>query len=135
MRSTHPSACRSTRPAPNEFLRQAYLSSREEWRRIDPEWLRFAGRLTLMQEMDINNRSLVLAIELVESGRVLLFPADAQELNWRSGTTTRGRSSRPPARLTTSPPGTCSPRTVSTRVSHHGSAPGNPTADGLELRA
>ena len=63
---------------------EQYLASSERWRGIDPDWLGYTGRITLNQEKDINNQSLVLAIELVDTGRVLLFPADAQELSWRS---------------------------------------------------
>jgi hypothetical protein len=54
------------------------------WRRIDTDWLRTAGQLALDLDEDTNNTSLALAIELTGSGRVLLFPADAQVGNWLS---------------------------------------------------
>ena len=48
------------------------------WRRIDTDWLGSAGQLGLQLDSDTNNTSLALAIELVGSGKVLLFAADAQ---------------------------------------------------------
>jgi hypothetical protein len=54
------------------------------WRRIDTDWLAAAGSLALDLDDDTNNGCLVLAIELVGSGKVLLFPADAQVGNWLS---------------------------------------------------
>ena len=56
----------------------------QEWRRIDDDWLEVAGPLALRLDSDTNNTSLVLAVELVESGKVLLFPGDAQVGNWLS---------------------------------------------------
>jgi hypothetical protein len=54
-------------------------------RRIDDEWLlRGAQRLALHIESYTNNTSLVLALELPKSGKVLLFPGDAQVGNWLS---------------------------------------------------
>ncbi len=55
-----------------------------EWRRIDTDWLGSAGSLALKLDSDTNNTSLALAIELVPSGKVLLFPGDAQAGNWNS---------------------------------------------------
>jgi hypothetical protein len=54
------------------------------WRRIDADWLEVAAQLALQLDSDTNNTSLALAIELAGSGRVLLFPADAQVGNWLS---------------------------------------------------
>ncbi len=52
------------------------------WRRIDTDWLQ-AGTNTALQYVSIiNNTSLVLAIELIESGKVLLFVGDAEEESW-----------------------------------------------------
>ena len=58
-----------------------------EWRRIDNDWLFSAEELALMLNKGINNTSLVLAFELVASGKVLLFIGDAQRGNWKSWTT------------------------------------------------
>jgi beta-lactamase superfamily II metal-dependent hydrolase len=57
---------------------------REAWRKIDDDWLQQAGALALYLDSFTNNSSLVLAIELVDSGKVLLFAADAQTGNWDS---------------------------------------------------
>jgi glyoxylase-like metal-dependent hydrolase (beta-lactamase superfamily II) len=53
-------------------------------RTIDNDWLDQAEALALFVDKFTNNSSLVLAIELVESGKVLLFAADAQTGNWLS---------------------------------------------------
>ncbi len=55
-----------------------------EWRRIDDDWLDAAEDLALRLDRLTNNTSLALAFELVNSGKVLLFPADAQVGNWMS---------------------------------------------------
>jgi glyoxylase-like metal-dependent hydrolase (beta-lactamase superfamily II) len=62
----------------------ARYANGEEWRKIENDWLGPAGPLALQLDSDTNNTSLVLAFELIESGRVLLFPADAQVGNWMS---------------------------------------------------
>ncbi|MGE5603960.1 MAG: hypothetical protein ACM30E_12995 [Nitrososphaerales archaeon] len=56
----------------------------EAWRRIDEDWLSSSEELALQLDNCINNTSLVLAMELVKTGRVLLFAADAQVGNWLS---------------------------------------------------
>ena len=61
-----------------------YLNKEESWRKIDHDWLRATEALALKLDNDTNNTSLVLAIELMESGKVLLFPGDAQVGNWLS---------------------------------------------------
>jgi hypothetical protein len=66
-------------PAP---LADSYQSA--AWRRIDDDWLLSASRLALQLDSYTNNTSLVLAFELKESGRVLLFVGDAQIGNWLS---------------------------------------------------
>jgi len=55
-----------------------------KYRNIDCDWLNYAGSLAIRLEKYINNTSLVLAIEFIESGKVLLFPGDAQSGNWES---------------------------------------------------
>lgn len=61
-----------------------YASEGESWRRVDQDWLRIASDLALQLDKSTNNTSLALAIERVADGRVLLFPADAQQGNWLS---------------------------------------------------
>ena len=56
----------------------------QRWRRIDNAWLDQAGALALYLNSLTNNSSLALAIELVDSGKVLLFAGDAQIGNWLS---------------------------------------------------
>jgi beta-lactamase superfamily II metal-dependent hydrolase len=55
-----------------------------DWRRIDEEWLYSAETFALKLNRGVNNTSLVLAIELAKSGKVLLFAGDAQLGNWKS---------------------------------------------------
>jgi len=54
------------------------------WRRIDQDWLHSAMQLAIKQNNRTNNTSLVLAFELGEDGKVLLFAADALRGNWLS---------------------------------------------------
>jgi hypothetical protein len=74
-----------------EFLAQRYFGTTSAtpdtdpgWRRIDGDWLNGAEQLALALDSATNNTSLVLAIELAGSGKVLMFPADAQAGNWLS---------------------------------------------------
>src|SRR5262249_1438716 len=72
---------------PSQALRtmmRRYRGNGGSWRRIDTDWLNPVGSLALSLDSLTNNPSLVLAIELVESGKVLLFAADAQIGNWLS---------------------------------------------------
>lgn len=62
------------------------VAANAKWRRIDEEWLYSAENLALKLNTGINNTSLVLAIELPKSKKVLLFAADAQRGNWKSWT-------------------------------------------------
>lgn len=70
------------------FYRQMYDDGTNaphaaEWRRIDDLWMFSASEFALQLDADTNNTSLVLAIKL-PSGKVLLFPGDAQVGNWES---------------------------------------------------
>jgi len=56
----------------------------QSWRRIDTTWFDSAAEFALQLDSATNNTSLVLAIELIKSGRVLLFVGDAQAGNWLS---------------------------------------------------
>jgi hypothetical protein len=60
------------------------LYDKEAWRKIDYDWLLSAGSLALRMSSRTNNLSLVLAIEFVDSGKVLLFPGDAEFGSWSS---------------------------------------------------
>ena len=61
-----------------------YYAAENDWRNIDHDWLDQAGALALQMDNDTNNTSLVLAIELIGSDKVLLFPGDAQVGSWLS---------------------------------------------------
>lgn len=54
------------------------------WRKIDNDWLRSSEQFALRINSYVNNTSLVLAIELQCSKKVLLFVGDAQRGNWIS---------------------------------------------------
>lgn len=56
----------------------------KEWRRIEEDWLMIAEPLALRLDSYTNNTCLAFAIELVKSGKVLIFPGDAQFGNWYS---------------------------------------------------
>lgn len=68
----------------DDFKNSAYKAPANEWRTIDHEWLDQAEQLALYLDTYTNNSSLVLAFELVESKKVLLFVGDAQTGNWLS---------------------------------------------------
>jgi hypothetical protein len=61
-----------------------YTRPENDWRRIDYDWLSGTSELALQLDNLTNNTSLALAIERIADGKVLLFPADAQEGNWLS---------------------------------------------------
>lgn len=67
--------------SPNH-LQQMYAQSKE--RNIDHDWLGEMGRMALHMDNLTNNTSLVLAFELIESRKILLFVGDAQIGNWQS---------------------------------------------------
>jgi hypothetical protein len=54
------------------------------WRRVDSDWLLGAATLALRAGDYTNNVSLVLAFDLPNSKKMLLFPGDAQVGNWLS---------------------------------------------------
>ena len=54
------------------------------WRRIGGDWLSQAEHLALKLNRGVNNTSLVLAFELPQSNKVLLFAGDAQRGSWNS---------------------------------------------------
>jgi hypothetical protein len=88
----------------------------QSWRRIDTDWLGVSSDLAIQLDSKTNNSSLVLAFEFVDSGRVLLFAADAQVGNWLSWQkltwNVDGRTVSGPDLLA---------RTVYYKVGHHGS--------------
>jgi glyoxylase-like metal-dependent hydrolase (beta-lactamase superfamily II) len=123
------------RPKAREFFGEYYGLSRRgqggenEWRRIDDDWLRKAEDIALQLDHDTNNTSLVLAIELVKSKQVLLFPGDAQVgnmLSWPEVEFKLGRRRTLKGKELLE-------RTVLYKVGHHGSHNGTLREEGLEL--
>lgn len=102
------------------------------WRRIENDWLNTASEFALQLDNDTNNTSLVIAIELADSGRILLFPGDAQVgnwLSWQNVSWTRGRGTESTKITGTDLLG----RTSLYKVSHHASHNGTLRGLGLEL--
>ena len=102
----------------------------QDWRRIDSDWLGASTDLALQLDSSTNNTSLVLALEIVSSGKVLIFAADAQVGNWRSwaGVTfgaAAGGVAVTGAQLLE--------RAVFYKVGHHGSRNATLSEGGLEL--
>ncbi len=67
----------------DEFFQSHYYRV-SDWRRIDHDWLGTGEELSLDLGTYTNNTSLALAIELTNSGQVLVLAADAQVGNWMS---------------------------------------------------
>jgi len=113
-------------------LYRAYLAEDAGWRRIDQDWLMSAARLGLQLDSGINNTSLVLAIEMVSSGKVLLFAADAQISSWKSWLTLNWslREGNGSAKTIATPD--LLRRTVFYKVGHHGSHNATLKEGGLE---
>jgi glyoxylase-like metal-dependent hydrolase (beta-lactamase superfamily II) len=108
-------------------------NARNKWRRIDEDWLTAAGELALHLDNFTNNTCLALAIELVESEKILLFPGDAQFGNWISWQDVEWK-------IPTSDGGTRTikitdilERTVFYKVGHHGSHNATLKKHGLEM--
>ena len=100
----------------------------QSWRRIDADWLGIAADLAMQLDRGVNNTSLVLAFEFTDTGRVVLFPGDAQVGNWLSWqplTWTVGTKEVKAVDLLA--------RTVYLKVAHHGSQNATLQQRGLEL--
>jgi hypothetical protein len=117
-----------------QWFGDSYYAASEHWRNVDEDWLGVASDLALQLDSLTNNTSLVLAIERVADGKVLLFPADAQEGNWLSW--------HSPNELTWNPTGAAGravtvsdllARTVFYKVGHHASHNATAKGKGLEL--
>lgn len=116
------------------FFQEMYYGKDDAWRGIDADWMSSAGHLALKLDSDTNNTSLALAIELVPSGKVLLFPGDAQAGNWRSWHTLswprQGDADEPDGPVTAVD---LLNRTVLYKVGHHASHNATLRDQGLEL--
>jgi beta-lactamase superfamily II metal-dependent hydrolase len=111
-----------------EFYERHYGAKGDEdapsaWRQIDRDWLAGSEALALRLNNEVNNTSLVIAIELPGTRKVLLFPGDAQRGNWISWSNLQWTVNR---RTVTARD--LLGRTVFYKVGHHGSH--NATLDG-----
>jgi glyoxylase-like metal-dependent hydrolase (beta-lactamase superfamily II) len=68
----------------DRFFATHYSAKGQAWRRIDWDWLDPAGALAIALRVHMNNTSLALALEVVDTGQILLFPGDAEVGNWKS---------------------------------------------------
>jgi hypothetical protein len=101
----------------------------QSWRRIDAAYMDAAAEFALQLDSATNNTSLVLALELIESGKVLLFVGDAQVGNWLSWQNVQWKLDA----NTTVTATELLRRTVFYKVGHHGSHNATAKAKGLEL--
>ncbi len=110
-----------------------YFEDANDWRRIDHDWLNGASDLALQLDSYTNNTSLALAIEIVATGQVLLFPADAQQGNWLSWHEPAWHVKDDEGTTNTVKANNLLARTVFYKAGHHAShnATGNPK--GFEL--
>ncbi|WP_298901737.1 MBL fold metallo-hydrolase [uncultured Psychroserpens sp.] len=93
-----------------------YIDKKYDWKRIDHDWLSSVNRFALHLNGYTNNTSLVLAFELVQSGKILLFVGDAQAGNWRSWETVPWKDDNKKMNLEE-----MMGKTVFYKVGHHGS--------------
>ena len=115
-------------------LTEAAFRGRNAWRDVSFDWLQAAGELALRLHTHTNNTSVALAIEFIGSGKVLLFPGDAEIGHWRSwhaegmswavedGDATKTVTARD-----------LLARTVLYKVGHHSSHNGTARVSGLDL--
>lgn len=92
------------------------IATNAAWRRMVADDAADAGALALAMNNATNNTSLVLAFELSEGGKVLLFVGDAQAGNWRSWS--EGSFDNKGTEVTVAD---LLRRTVLYKVGHHGS--------------
>lgn len=125
--SPFPAATFSTK---EDLKKSSYTSNEDAWRRIDYEWLNSSANLALRMNSLTNNLSLVLAIEFKESGKVMLFPGDAEYGSWESWHNIDWSDTIPGSHLTTED---LLSRVVFYKVAHHLSHNGTARRLGLEM--
>jgi hypothetical protein len=104
------------------------VSSDQSWRRVDHDWLGVSADLAMQLDSRTNNTSLVLAFEFIDTGRVLLFAADAQVGNWLSWQDVSWKLGE---KKTVTGPDLLS-RTIFYKVGHHGSQNATLKVKGLQ---
>jgi hypothetical protein len=111
-----------------------YSSTENDWRKIDSDWLFSAGGLALRHQSSINNTSFVVAIQFVDSEKLLLFPGDAEHGSWLSWhdniNWTLKLADNKTKKVNVE---YILQNTVFYKVSHHLSQNGTPKAKGLEM--
>ena len=117
----------------DSFFMKYYASPDKEWRKIDVDWMTVAGELALNLDNATNNTCLALAIELVNSGKVLLFPGDAQVGNWLSWEQYSWKVKDKDGESATITAQDLLERTALYKVGHHGSHNATLRDKGLEL--
>jgi phosphoribosyl 1,2-cyclic phosphodiesterase len=107
-----------------------YNSKHMAWRQIEEDWLETTEQLAIAVNTYTNNTSLAMAIEFEDSGKVLLFPADAQSgnwISWHNETVTKAlkkNGGKTADELLD--------KTVFYKVGHHGSHNGTASKSGLD---
>jgi hypothetical protein len=104
----------------------------QSWRRIDSAWMGTSETMALQLDSATNNTSLVLAIELIATGEILLFPGDAQAGNWLSWQDLKWEPDDSGGKKGVTGPDLLA-RTIFYKVGHHGSHNATLKAKGLEL--
>lgn len=110
----------------------AYLDKDAAWRTIDNDWESVVGQLALQLDSDTNNTSLAFALEIPESGKVLVFAADAQVGNWLSWHDQQWTVKDGDKESILKAPDLLN-RTVFYKVGHHGSHNATLREKGLEM--
>jgi hypothetical protein len=117
-------------PAAKKRLKQQQSPDPNEvdqsWRRIDHDWLGVSADLAMQLDERINNSSLVLAFQFLDTKRVMLFVGDAQVGSWLSWKNVNW------ANDDTTVPDLLA-RTIFYKVGHHGSHNATLKQHGLEL--
>lgn len=111
----------------------SYFAKGDEWRQIGDDWLMMVEQFALHLDSYTNNSCLAFAIELVKSGKVLLFPGDAQYGNWMSWKDLEWEIKDKDGKVTTVKTADLMSRTVLYKVGHHGSHNATLREHGLEL--
>lgn len=112
---------------------ESYFAAENAWRKIDDDWMMMVGQLALNLDSYTNNSCLAFAIELVESGKILLFPGDAQFGNWISWKDLSWEILDKHNHKITVTTADLLNRTVLYKVGHHGSHNATLREHGLEM--
>jgi len=114
-----------------KLVAETWDQPNEWYRKIENDWMNGAESLALALDKHTNNTSLVLAFEFTESGKVLLFAADAQVGNWLSWQDLSWEVRQGNGARRVTGPDLLS-RTVLYKVGHHGSHNATLRDKGLE---